>query len=65
MSNELLSGDQLRAMPGLGDWRAMYDALEARYRTQDFTTGLEFVNRIVPPPRPWTTIPTSSSPTPT
>jgi 4a-hydroxytetrahydrobiopterin dehydratase len=46
MTDELLSGDQIRAMPGLDDWRAVYGALETRYRTGDFTTGLTLVNRI-------------------
>ena len=46
MSDELLSGDQIRAMDGLGDWRSMYDAIEARFRTRNFATGLEFVNRV-------------------
>jgi 4a-hydroxytetrahydrobiopterin dehydratase len=45
-ANTLLSGDEIRAMDGMADWRSMYDALEARYRTGDFTTGLELVNRI-------------------
>lgn len=46
MSDGLISGDEIRALPGLDDWRAMYDAIEARFRTRDFATGLEFVNRI-------------------
>ena len=46
MSDELLSGDEIRAMAGLEDWRAMYGALEGRYRTGNFTTGLTFVNRV-------------------
>lgn len=46
MSDGLLSGDEIRALEGLDDWRAMYDAIEARFRTRDFATGLEFVNRI-------------------
>jgi len=41
----LLSGDQISEM-GLPDWRAMYDALEARFRTGDFAKGLAFVDRI-------------------
>jgi len=45
-ADTLLSGDEIRAMDGMADWRSMYDALEARYRTGDFATGLEFVNRI-------------------
>jgi 4a-hydroxytetrahydrobiopterin dehydratase len=45
-ANTLLSGDEIRAMDGMADWRSMYDALEARYPTGDFTTGLEFVKRI-------------------
>ncbi len=46
MSDELLSGDEIRAMAGLEDWRAMYGALEARYRTGNFAAGLTFVNRV-------------------
>jgi 4a-hydroxytetrahydrobiopterin dehydratase len=45
-ANTLLSGDEIRATEGMDDWRSMYDALEATYRTGDFATGLEFVNRI-------------------
>ncbi len=41
----LLSGDQITAM-GLPDWRSMYHALEARFRTGDFATGLRLVERI-------------------
>lgn len=46
LSSELLTGDQVRAMDGLDDWRPMYDAIEARFRTGDFASGLEFVNLI-------------------
>lgn len=46
VSDGLLSGDEIRALEGLDDWRSMYDAIEARFRTRDFATGLEFVNRI-------------------
>lgn len=46
MSDQLLTGDEVRALSGLGDWRAMYDAIEARFNTNDFSTGLAFVNRI-------------------
>ena len=46
VSDGLFSGDEIRAMQGLDDWRAMYDAIEARFRTRDFAAGLEFVNRI-------------------
>jgi len=46
VSNELMSGDQIRALDGLHDWRSMYDAIETRFRTPDFATGLELVNRI-------------------
>ncbi len=42
----LLSGDEITAMDGMGDWRAMYGSLEARFRTGDFVTGLDLVNRI-------------------
>ncbi|MCL1872324.1 MAG: 4a-hydroxytetrahydrobiopterin dehydratase [Promicromonosporaceae bacterium] len=41
----LLSGDQITEM-GLPDWRSMYGALEARFRTGDFATGLRLVERI-------------------
>jgi 4a-hydroxytetrahydrobiopterin dehydratase len=42
----LLNGDQVWAAAGLDDWRTMYAAIEARYRTKNFVTGLELVNRI-------------------
>ena len=42
MTDELLSGDQI-AQTGLDDWRSMYGALEARFATGDFATGLRFV----------------------
>ena len=41
----LLSGDQISEMD-LPDWRSMYGALEARFRTGDFATGLRLVERI-------------------
>ena len=31
---------------GLSDWRCLFDTLRARYRTGDFATGLQLVNRI-------------------
>ncbi|MGI8522213.1 MAG: 4a-hydroxytetrahydrobiopterin dehydratase [Nocardioides sp.] len=31
---------------GLDDWRMLFSALHARFRTGDFATGLELVNRI-------------------
>lgn len=46
MSDQLLTGDEVQALEGIDDWRAMYDALEARFGTGDFAAGLEFVNRI-------------------
>lgn len=42
----LLSGDEIAAMAGMDDWRSVYDCLEGRFDTGDFTTGLSFVNRI-------------------
>ncbi len=45
MSDDLLSGDQIARL-GLDDWRSMYDALEARFVTGDFTTGLGLVAAI-------------------
>lgn len=41
----LLSGDQVSEL-GLEDWRPILDALQARFATRDFSTGLELVNRI-------------------
>lgn len=41
----LLSGDQISEMD-LPDWRSMYRALEARFRTGDFATGLRLVDMI-------------------
>jgi 4a-hydroxytetrahydrobiopterin dehydratase len=46
VSDGLMSGDEIRALHDLDDWRALYDAIEARFRTRDFATGLEFLNRI-------------------
>lgn len=45
MDNERLSGDQLVTM-GIDDWRAIHETLMARFRTKNFATGLEMVNRI-------------------
>ncbi|MGJ9422831.1 VOC family protein [Aeromicrobium sp. CF3.5] len=45
MADELLSGDQIDRL-GLDDWRPMYDAIEARFATGDFVTGLKLVNAI-------------------
>lgn len=45
MTSELLSGDQVAAS-GIDDWRAMYGAIEARFRTGDFATGLRLVEAI-------------------
>lgn len=42
---ELLSGDQV-SEHGLSDWRPIHEALQARFATRDFTTGLALVNRI-------------------
>lgn len=44
--------DQLRLSPaqvaaaGLDDWRQIRDTLRTRFRTGDFVTGLDFVNRV-------------------
>ncbi len=46
MSDGVLSEKELRALPGLNDWRAVVGALETRFRSRDFATGLELVNRI-------------------
>ncbi len=45
MTDELLSGDQIAQM-GLDDWRSMYGALEVRFATGDFATGLRLVAAI-------------------
>ncbi len=48
----------------LADWRVMFSALHARFRTGDFATGLGPRQRDRRRrPRPRTTIPTSTSPT--
>jgi 4a-hydroxytetrahydrobiopterin dehydratase len=39
------SGDEIREL-GLDDWRSMHEALQARFRTGDFATGLAMVERI-------------------
>ena len=43
--SQKLTGDQIET-EGLADWRVMYHALQTRYRTGKFATGLELVNRI-------------------
>ena len=40
-----LSGDEISQLE-LPDWRSMHEALETRFRTGDFATGLELVSRI-------------------
>ena len=40
-----LSGDQISEMD-LPDWRSINEALESRFHTGDFSTGLELVRRI-------------------
>lgn len=45
MTSQLISGDEFAAL-GLDDWRALYAAIEARFTTTDFATGLNFVVRI-------------------
>ncbi|MCL8253061.1 4a-hydroxytetrahydrobiopterin dehydratase [Aeromicrobium fastidiosum] len=45
MTDELLSGDHIARL-GLDDWRSMYGALEARFATGDFATGLRLVAAI-------------------
>jgi 4a-hydroxytetrahydrobiopterin dehydratase len=40
-----LSGDEISEMD-LPDWRSMHEALETRFRTGDFSTGLELVTHI-------------------
>lgn len=45
MSDELLSGDQIAQMD-VPDWRSMHDAIEARFDTDDFATGLRLVEAI-------------------
>ncbi len=42
MTDDLLSGDEI-AQLGLDDWRSMYGALEARFVTGDFATGVRLV----------------------
>lgn len=44
--NDRLSGDQVSAMEGMEDWRSMHQALQSRFLTGDFATGLGMVNRI-------------------
>ena len=39
------SGDEIREL-GLDDWRSMHEAMQARFKTGNFATGLEMVNRI-------------------
>ncbi|MFV0525504.1 MAG: 4a-hydroxytetrahydrobiopterin dehydratase [Acidimicrobiales bacterium] len=46
MASEVLTGDEIRATDRMDDWRPLYAAIEARYRTGDFGTGLALVNRI-------------------
>ena len=44
--SDRLSGDQVREMDGMEDWRSMHQALQARFLTGDFATGLEMVDRL-------------------
>ena len=43
--SQKLTGDQIEA-EGLSDWRVMFHALQTRYRTGNFATGLKLVNQI-------------------
>ncbi len=45
VSTTLLSGDEISRL-GLEDWRSIHDALQARFRTGDFATGLRLVEAI-------------------
>jgi 4a-hydroxytetrahydrobiopterin dehydratase len=42
---QLLTADQVEA-EGLGDWRILFHALHARYRTGDFATALRLVDAV-------------------
>lgn len=42
---QTLDGQDVEAA-GLGDWRIMFDALHARFRTGDFVTGMDLVARV-------------------
>jgi 4a-hydroxytetrahydrobiopterin dehydratase len=41
-----LTADEVRAAPGLDDWRHLLSGIRARFRTGDFATGLALVDRI-------------------
>ena len=61
-----LTGDQIEA-EGLADWRVLFHALQTRYRTGNFATGLTLVTRIgqaaeQSPSRPGPGSPTSRAP---
>jgi 4a-hydroxytetrahydrobiopterin dehydratase len=43
--SQTLTGDQIEA-EGLSDWRVMFHALQTRFRTGNFATGLQLVNQI-------------------
>ena len=45
MDIQTFSGDEIVEM-GLDDWRSIHETLRSRFRTGDFVTGLEMVNRI-------------------
>ena len=45
MNDQILSLHDVEA-EGLSDWRLLFSALHARFRTRSFATGLELVNRI-------------------
>jgi 4a-hydroxytetrahydrobiopterin dehydratase len=45
VNDQLLSLRDVEA-EGLSDWRLLFSALHARFRTRSFATGLELVNRI-------------------
>ena len=45
MNDQVLSLRDIEA-EGLSDWRLLFSALHARYRTRNFATGLRLVDRI-------------------
>lgn len=45
-AKRLLSGDEIRATGRIPDWEPMYGALQARFASGDFATGLAFVNAV-------------------
>ncbi len=45
-AKKLVSGDEIKATGQIPDWEPMHGALQARFASGDFATGLAFVNAV-------------------